>query len=249
MGIFDARARRVLATAPVVTSHPRESRGLPEGFEAVAESLLAHGSAVQACTEVGRRMALDGASVEEALAGLRGTWRTVGGADPDFDAITALVGAWSETTLEVVGNISCEDPLTGLGSVAHLRSCLGALYRGQRQDGAHPRDSHALVVVDLPSDGRGPVHGRASMARALRMATLGEGARAVFPGNEVIGRLGATRIAVLGARDARLGVRVRLLRRLVEGMELSGHPPRVWIEGLPGTDLASGRLLDELSRS
>ena len=44
------------------------------------------------------------------------------------------------------------------------------------------------------------------------------------------------------------GKRVRLLRRLVEGVELDGHSSRIWIEGLPGTDAGATMLLDELAR-
>lgn len=261
MGIFTARDRKSSAAASEVrvttgrgpagtaASVPRESMGLPVGFEAVGEALLTQSCPLAACAEIGRQMAVDGATVGETLAGLRTTWHAAYAGDPDFDAVSALVAAWSESTLAVVNDISCEDPLTGLGSVAHLRSCVAALHRAQRHGSVHPRDSHALVVIDLGSsdDPTGP--GPNTISRALRMATLGEGARTVFPGSEVIGRLNGHRIAVLGARDSRLGVRVRLLRRLVDGMALSGQAPRVWIEGLGPTELASSHLLDDLARS
>lgn len=248
MGIFTARDRKLPTRAVVVDSSPRESMGLPVGFEAVGEALVAQRCPLAACSEVGRDLALDGASVDEALVGLRATWQVAQGTDPDYGAVSAMVGAWGEVTLSVVNDISCEDPLTGLGTVAHLRTCLAGLYRAPRHGGALPRDSHALVIVDLPEDRLGHVSNRDSVGRALRMAGLGDAARTVFAGNEVIGRLGCNRIAVLCARDSKLGVRVRLLRRFVEGMDLSGHTPRVWIEGLPATDLAGAHLLDELAR-
>ncbi|QCC77756.1 hypothetical protein [Nocardioides daphniae] len=65
----------------------------------------------------------------------------------------------------------------------------------------------------------------------------------------MVGRLGVNRVAVLAERDARLGVKVRLLRRLVDGVDVRGHDARVWIEGLPASDLASGLMLDELARA
>src|SRR5690606_38463240 len=96
---------------------------------------------------------------------------------------------------------------------------------------------------------REPGPGSDPIVRAMRMTALGEAARTVFPAGEVVGRVGTCRVAVLARRDARLGVRVRLLRRLLEGAEAPGQVPRVWIEGLPASDLAAGVLLDELVRS
>lgn len=222
---------------------------VPRGFEAIAEAVVADEGAVDACEALGRELALDGASADEALQGLRDTWQLLRGSDPPFDAVAAVVKAWSDATLAVVNHISCEDPMTGLASTAHLRSSLEALFRGQRRAGVHPRDSHALVVVELAGERREGAVGGDPIVRAMRMTSLGEAARTVFPAGEVVGRVAAYRVAVLVQRDAKLGVRVRLLRRLVEGMESFEHAPRVWIEGLPATDLSAGILLDELARS
>lgn len=227
---------------------PAVLAAVPSGFEAVAEAVHAGHAPNAACEAVGRELALDGASAEEALRGLREAWQAVCDTDPPFEAVASLVKAWSDATLAVVNNVSCEDPMTGLASPAHLRSSLAALFRGQRQAGAHPRDSHALVVVELVGDHPDSAGGSDPIVRAMRMTSLGEAARTVFAGGEVVGRVGAYRIALLARRDARLGVRVRLLRRLVEGMEAPEQPPRVWIEGLPASDLAAGVLLDELAR-
>lgn len=252
MGIFASLGRSADAAAPV-SGHGPDGRtlvGLPARFEAVGEALVGGRDPAPACDAVGRDLARDGASLEEAMGGLRQTWQLVRGGDPDFDALQALLGSWSETTLSFVNHITCEDPMTGLGSLAHLRSGISALFRDHHQGAAHPRESHALVVVDLPWDrhGGGRRDNGDAIGRALRVARLGEAARTVFPGSDVIGRLSTNRVAVLAPRESRLGVRVRLLRRLVGGLELSGQEPRVWIEGLPSTDVASGLLLDELAR-
>jgi len=193
-------------------------------------------------------MGLDGASAQEALSGLRAAWQAVRGHDPGFEAVQALVAGWSEAALSSLNQISCEDPLTGLASTAHLRSAFSALFRDHQNGARHPRESHALVVVDLPGDAHALRTSGDPLGRALRLARLGDGARTVFPGGDVIARVNPHRLAVLVARDQRLGVRVRLLRTLVEGMDLSGRQPRVWIEGLPATDLACGFLLEELAR-
>lgn len=253
MGIFAAWGRQS-ATTPVdgpgtSVADPGGTVRLPVGFEAVGEALLLGQSPLLACEVVGRVTGMDGATVEEALSGLRQTWQAICGQDPSYEAVAALVGAWSEATLSVVSHLSCEDPMTGLSSHGHMRSSLSLLYRGHRTGAAHPRDSHALVVVDLPDDRHGGGSSGDPIGRSMRMATLGEAVRTVFPGSEVIGRVGAHRVAVLAERDAKLGVRVRLLRRLVDGVDVSGYDARVWIEGLPASDLASGLLLHELARS
>lgn len=234
---------------------------LPVGFRAVGEALSAEECPLAACEAVGREMALDGASAQEALSGLEQAWRAVRGQDPDYAAVLALMNSWGEATLAAVSSVSCEDPMTGLASVAHLRSRVSAVFREHEQgyQEGRPRDTYAFVVVDLSAavpegerEGRGSRGGAAPvdpLGRALRMARLGEAVRTVFPGGEVVGRVGRNRVAVLTRRDDRLGVRVRLLRRLVEGMDLSEQRPRVWIEGLASSESACASLLDELSRA
>lgn len=245
MGIFAIRARRVLADDPEARGQlPPEVRlGLPPRFEAVAEALASGSDSVPACHVVGRELARDGSSLEEALEGLRATWHAVHGVDPSYDAIAALLVAWSESTLSYLHQISCEDPMTGLGSRAHLRTRLRELYRAQAV-GTVP-GTHALVVCGLPDAVPSAAPDR--LTRGLRMARLGEAARTVFPAGEALGSLGGHRVALLTRRDERLGTRVRVLRTLLAGIDLGG-PPRVWIEGLPASDASAALLLDELAR-
>lgn len=241
MGLFQARrpTAATLGTAPPV----------PPGFASVAEALVRGESPLEACNAVGRDLARDGASLEEAMGGLRETWLSVRGEDPGYDATTALLRSWSETTLAFVHEIACDDPLTGLASLAHLRSSISALFRGHAQGEGDPQETHALVVVDLPHDRHGSGRSeRDVLARAVRVARLGEAVRTVFPGSAVIGRVSSNRVAVLAPRERKLGVRVRLLRRLLDGLELDGQPSRVWIEGIPRTDGGAALLLDELAR-
>lgn len=251
MGIFVTGGRRghLRALVPGGDRTQRGSMGLPPGFEAVGEALLDEACPLTACETAGSRLGLDGASVQEALSGLRATWLAVRGHDPAFEAVQALVTGWSEAALSVVNQFGCEDPLTGLATTAHLRSALTTLLHDHSHGRDHPQESHALVVVDLPVDQQGPDAGGDPFGRALRLARLGDGARTVFPSGEVVARLTSHRLAVLTVRDERLGTRVRLLRDLVEGMALSSRTPRVWIEGVPATDLSCGFLLDELARS
>ncbi|KRE95223.1 hypothetical protein ASG76_06010 [Nocardioides sp. Soil774] len=213
----------------------------------MGEALTSGTDVLQACGVAGQDLARDGASVEETLEGLRTTWRTLGDSDPSYDVVAAVLTAWSETTLGYLHQLSCEDPLTGLSSQAHLRSRLSELYRlGSAEGGA---GHHALVVVAMPLGDDPSEEAGDHFTRAMRLARTGELARTAFVRDETVARLGMHRVAVLTRRDDRLGRRVRVLRTLLDGVEAgSGPSVRVWIEGLPPTDPGAGMLLDELAR-
>jgi hypothetical protein len=193
----------------------------------------------------GRNLAQDGASLDEALQGLRATAVAVSGREPAFDDLQAISVAWSEATLAYLHRLSCEDPLTGLSSLAHVRSRLSELYRCyDYADGTLPH-THALVVVELPEDRPGDSGESDRFSRSLHLAQLGETARTVFSGSETIGRIGSHRIVVLAERDERLGRRISLLRTM---LLTAPYPTRLWVEGLPATDDSAAILLDELAR-
>ena len=209
---------------------------LPPGFEAAGEALAAGSdSVIEACWEVGRVLAEQGAPLGECLERLRLTTQLVGHRDPSFCETHALSTAWSDATLGYLHRLSCADPVTGLSTQAHVRERLTEIYR--RAD--DPR-SHALVVTEAKT--RLPV-GHDPIAAARRLALLGQQARTVFPGPETIGQVGVSRLVVLASRDDVLGRRVSLYKRMV-----ADQADRVWIEGLPGTDESAGHLLDELAR-
>ena len=249
MKIFATLGRRLAAADPGV-SEPEptvERSGLPHRFEAVGEALTSGSDVIDVCSVAGQELARDGASVEETLAGLRATWRGVTGDDPSYDVVTALITAWSETTLGYLNQLSCEDPLTGLSSQAHLRSRLSELYRlgGAGTDGGI--GGYALVVFEMPSGGDPSDEPGDHFTRAMRVARSGELARTAFARDETVARLGMHRVGILTRRDDHLGRRVRVLRTLLDGAEPHGLV-RVWIEGLPTTDAVAGMLLDELAR-
>ncbi|WP_148574673.1 hypothetical protein [Nocardioides caldifontis] len=226
-----------------VTESERQS--LPPRFDAVAEALAAGESPVAACAVAGRALAWDGASLGEALSGLRETWEALGGAAPDFAAVEALSVAWSEATLEFLHDVSCEDPLTGLASLPHLRTRLSEVYREAERLGTSVRRTHALVVVqvggsaggDVPTDG---------FTRALRLAALADALRTVFAGEEVIAGGGAGRVVALVRRTPELGETLTLTRLMLEDLGLSGA--RLWLEGLPDGVDAGVRALSEVAR-
>ncbi len=247
MKIFAARGRRSPAADPGVSGvqPPDERSGLPHRFEAVGEALTSGSDVIGVCAVAGQDLARDGASMEETLAGLRTTWVALTGADPSYDVVTALLTAWSETTLGYLNQLSCEDPLTGLSSQAHLRSRLSELYR---LDDEGAIGGHALVVLAMPLGDDPSEEPVDHFTRAMRLARAGEMTRTVFTRDETVARLGLHRVGVLTRRDERLGRRVRVLRTLLDGVGPADALVRVWIEGLPGTDAAAGMLLDELAR-
>ena len=150
MGIFAVRGRRSLVAGPEAsgTLSPGVRLGLPHRFEAVGEALASGSDPLDACAFAGEELARDGASLAESLESLRTTWRVVVDADPGFEVVSAVVNAWSDTTLGYLHQLSCEDPMTGLASQAHLRSRISELYRAH-VDG-DPNSGHALVVCELP---------------------------------------------------------------------------------------------------
>jgi hypothetical protein len=242
VGVFTTRRRRGSTDDPEAERElsTEQRAALSPRFEAVGEA-LASGSGTVACEVAGAALARDGVSLAESLDGLATTSRLVLGTEPDFAHSRALAVAWSDAMLGYLNDLSCNDPLTGLSTLAHLRSRISDVYRADHRDG------HALVVVAAPpypdvTSGRDDV-----LTRAMYVAQLGDTARTVFPGPETIGHVAPGRVVVLAGRDGRIARRVGLLRRMLDG----GTVPRarVWIEGLPETDEAAGRLLDELTRA
>jgi GGDEF domain-containing protein len=222
-------------------------QALPMRFEAVGEALASDTDTIAACAVVGRDVARDGAALGEALDGLRATFALVTGAPPDFKSAEALSVAWSEATLEYLHQLSCEDPLTGLASLAHVRTRLDELYRDAEQTGVVVQASHALVVVEVYF-ATTPHAAEHTFTRALRLVQVTEAIRAVFSGGETLGRLGLNRAVAVVPRHPELGTSVALLREFLTGLDLGSADSRVWIEGLPAVAASATRLLDELAR-
>src|SRR5680860_146220 len=250
MGIFATRARRdaqAEAASDAEAALDVRQHLLPARFEAVGERLAASRDASAACAMVGREMARDGADLGEALDGLRTTHARVLGGEPDFRAVRALCVAWSEETLGYLHQLSCENPQTGLASLAHLRAGLSAVYRSAEQGGSSTSTGHALVVLDLPLLARSPAWEDA-FEPTLRLVRVAESVRIAFPGGETIAEASPNRLVVLAQREDLLAQRVGLLRDLVKDLAPETGRARVWIEGLPAYNHGAGLLLDEIAR-
>ena len=222
-------------------------QSLPPRFEAVGEALASASDTRPACAVVGRHVARDGAALGEALDALRTTFDLVLGIEPDFASVEALSVAWSEATLEFLHDLSCEDPLTGMASLAHLRTRLSEIYREADQTGETVSLSHALVVVEM-GEARRDRPTRHRFTRALHLVQVGEMMRAVFFGGETIARLSADRAAIVVRRQPSLGPSVAMLRDLLVDLDLGPTEIRVWIEGLPAAAASASAILDELAR-
>jgi hypothetical protein len=253
MPIFPSRgapAFRKLAHAgpPRTRDLPEHIRlALPLRFEAVGEALMSNADVTSACAVVGRDVARDGASLGEALSGLRATYELVVGTAPAFEAAQALSVAWSDVALEYLHDLSCEDPLTGLASLAHVRSRLGEIYREAELTDLAVSRSHALVVVELCFRRPVGVPGH-HFTRALRLVQVTEAMRAVYSGGQTLGRLGLDRAGAVVSRTPDLGVSVGLLREYLSALDLGDADVRVWIEGLPASAESATRLMDDLAR-
>ena len=248
MGIFATKVRKgaqAVATADADLAEDVQ-RLLPARFEAVGERLAAGHDASTACAQVGRETARDGADLGEALDGLRSTYAHVLGGEPDFGAVRALCQAWSEETLGYLHQLSCEDPLTGLASLAHLRTRLSEIYRAAEQAEMPVSISHALVVFELPPSAV-RAGGNTLRLRAPTCPTGGMRADGV-PRGQTIAQASQGRLVLVTPRGDLLARRVSLLRDLVGDLDADTGRARVWIEGLPPSDDGAGLLLDEITR-
>jgi hypothetical protein len=223
----------------------RSAVTIPAGFEPLADALRYNGAVIAAAHEIGRLTAGDGASLDDVLTDVALTYQCVSGAgEPGFEVVRAVSTAWADASLRFLHSVSCEDPLTGLASLAHLRSKVLENYREQTRRG-ETTASHALVVVELDPSWVPASH----FDRILRLVDVAEGMRRVYDGDETIGRLSVSRAAAVVRRDDRLGSSVTALRGLLTSWhDEGGVATKVWIEGLPATAESADVVLDELAR-
>lgn len=215
-------------------------------FLAVAEALAFGSDVAAACAVVGRDAAREGAALGEALAELRATYRRVADTVPSLEAAEALSLAWAESTLEHLHHLSCEDPLTGLASLAHVHTRLSDVYREAESSATNVSATHTLVVVDLGAT-RSTESGQHPLTPAFHLLRVGEVMRTVFSGGETIGRLGPQRIVALVGRKPTLASSVAVLWELLTELDFGVRSPRIWIERVPCVSASAAALLHELS--
>ena len=193
--------------------------------------------AVDVAHEVGASAASLGVPLHEVLDRVE---RAFDGLEPSFAMVRGVAVAWAETSRMLQLETSCEDPLTQLSSLPHLRHSLDGLYRGAVRDGTSVADGHGLVVVELPRQRENPLES------TLHAVDVSVALRTAFPGDEVIAQLTARRFCVLAERSRldqpTLNLVTILLRRTFES-----PPPRVWLELLPPVQQDVTWVLDALT--
>ncbi|MEJ7706930.1 MAG: hypothetical protein WKF82_06360 [Nocardioidaceae bacterium] len=221
---------------------------VPSGFEALLDALGGSGDLMAVMQEIGRRTALEGAALDDVLDDLARAYRCAGGMfhEPPFEVVKELATAWADASLRYLHAVSCEDPLTGLATLAHVRTRVGDIYREASRTGTVGATDFAFLVVEL-NFADGP---SSPLDRVLRMVDLSELIRKVYTGEEAIGQLSASRAVVVIRRDERLGEAVGSLLGLLHDWhhKQGGLSARLWIEGLPGAAASAEVLLDELAR-
>ncbi|UYM06034.1 hypothetical protein [Solicola gregarius] len=246
----DVREDRKWGVVRAELRHRRVSRqlgeNLPTGFDALVERLVLGGELDGACVRIGESAADAGIPLDEVLDGLERVYRVVRDSEPPFDVTRALTMAWSESSLQYIHAMSCEDPLTGLASLPHVRSGLNEAFRQCERTGVAVTEQWALVVVEVPRDRMAlPAWG------GLAMLDVAEALRTAFDDRLTIGRAGTHRVIAITQRDADLPMAVSATQELLATQGAGSAPvgsARVWIEGLPSTSSAASLLLDELAR-
>nr|WP_243769960.1 GGDEF domain-containing protein [Amycolatopsis acidicola] len=229
---------------------------LPE-VDSVCAVVLRGGDPERALAGLARARAAAGAGLLEVLADLAALHAVLSDPDadglvsPDIDAtparmlrVTAL--AWAEVAMDHLANIEVIDPLTGLPTVAYLRTRLGELYRHLDRDVS---EDYTLLVVGLDLS---EVSG---WRRATGMILLAEALRAVLDGGESMAALGPSTIAAVLPRDGHISTKaVDLRRALHERLSVDAQfdemgTPRIRLVRLPASHGAACALLRRLSRS
>ena len=157
--------------------------------------------------------------------------------DPPLRLVGAIAEGWAEESVSQFAHVGCEDPLSGLASLAYLRTRLAEVYREAEHGGTSPAETHRLLVVGLPR--------RPDPWRRLALPILvGRDLRAAFPGGETLSLAKpGPAIALVPARGD-LPLRYARLRRNIQ----AAFGTQIRITPLPGQLTEALRLVDELAR-
>lgn len=166
---------------------------------------------LQACGRLGRARGQAGVGIVETISDLGALFRALDRDDPPLGLICSAAEGWAEEGMTQHLDGSCEDPLTGLATVAYLRTRIGEVYREAADLGTSVARSHRLVVVRLAGQ---PDPWR----RLAGSILLGHDLRSAFPGGDTISQVagpgtGARGGIALVRADDRMPARYARLRR------------------------------------
>jgi hypothetical protein len=190
-----------------------------------------------ACAALGRERARGGIGIGEAVTDLGALCYVLDGSDPPLDLIRPLAEGWAEAGLARMSDATCEDPLTGLATLAFLRTRLGEIYREARHIGSCVADTHRILVTELanrldPWD------------RLSAIILISNDLRAAFPGEETLSLAGSSRAIALVRAVPELAFRATGLRRSLS----EAHGARLRLLKPPAQYGEALRLLDGLAR-
>jgi hypothetical protein len=185
---------------------------------------VGEGDLTAACAGLGRARAQAGIGIAETIddlaalfavlgsgGGSEGEWPGIPGgpsAATPLRLICAIAEGWAEESLDQLAQGGCEDPLSGLATVAHLRTRLAEVYREAEHRGTSPADTHRLLVVGLPR--------RPDPWRRMALAILvGHDLRAAFPGGETLSMAKPGPTIALVCAHGDLPLRYARLRRSI----------------------------------
>lgn len=246
---------------------------LPEDWwapavEAVADAVCEGKGLAKACLRLGGARGRAGVGIGETLDDLGALFGVLRWPDPPLSLVRCTAEGWVDSGLVGMAAESCEDPLTGLVTLAYLRSRLAEIYRAGAAAGVPVAETHCLVMVDL-SDGSAP------WRRLARAVVVAHDLRAFFRGGETLTLVGTGRAAALVAAGPQLEFQTAALRRLLNRtLGVDRAAPRggpgsrpgehawlgpvdeslgredvlVWIERLPESASEAMALLDALAR-
>jgi hypothetical protein len=235
--------------------------------DAVCEAIAERRDLIGSFARLARARAEAGVGLGETLDDAAALYSVLNEKAAPAAVVRTLAEAWVEVGLEPLQLATCEDPLTGLASAAHLRTRLAEVYRDAERRGQSVHATHALVVVPTGLDGVVRWDG------LRRRLALGECLRSVFSGGETLAVLGSSVVVGLVARSTLLAAMVESLRRRLGevttgtvsrggprgggtwgarhtgiGVVGDGEPPRVWVEGLPDRLPEAYAVLEDLAR-
>jgi hypothetical protein len=190
-----------------------------------------------ACAMLGEARARAGIGIAEALTDLSALCHVLHAGDPPLELVKPLAEGWAETGLAGLSEATCEDPLTGLATLAYLRTRLGEVYREARQAGSCAADTHRLLIAELQ-------HRLDPWDRLSVIILLCNDLRAAFPGGETLSRAASGRAVALVRAAPELPLRATKLRRSLA----EAHGARLRLLKPPASREEALRLLDGLAR-
>jgi hypothetical protein len=205
--------------------------------DAVAAAAYSGTGLAAACALLGAARGRAGVGIGETLTDLAALCYVLHAGDPPLELIKPVAEGWAEAGLAGMSGASCEDPLTGLATVAYLRTRLGEVYLEARHAGGCAADMYRLLVADLP--GRLDPWDRLSAT-----ILLGNDLRAAFPGGETLSLATPGRAVALVRAAAELPFRATGLRRSLA----EHHGARLRLLRPPASHQEALRLLDGLAR-